>query len=638
MALRGFQRFLLGLIAASGLLLVLAAEARAFSLFGITLFEDESAANAEAVIADPQAYDVAVSVAGNDGLGETLKNASSLWEGRNAPASGAAGLLATARSDYRRIQSALYDEGYYGGTISIMVDGVEAAKLPPDSQLADPARVEIHVDTGGQFHFGTLSIVNRAPVAETGDTTASLETIGFAAGAVARAGAVRQAVLIESRAWQQQGHPKAEIAEKNIVADHTTNTLDVTLVVSLGPRAVIGSISVDGAENVNADFIIRQTGLVPGRAYDPDDIERARERLADLGVFGSIKIEEADAVDENGTLPLTVVVQERKPRRVGAGANYSTTDGLGLETFFLHRNLFGEGERLKLVAKLAGIAYPVDSSQFDYYFGGTFTKPGIITPDTDLMAELVAQRTVLTRYTETSIEGKLGLTHDFSNGIAVEAGIGAERANYFDDLYGSRDFTIVGAYGAVTYDTRDDQTDATRGVFVRLAAEPFYEVQFGNAGVLVDAEGRGYLGFGPDDRFVLAGRLKAGFLFGPSIAETPPDRLFFAGGGGSVRGFPYRSIGVDNSGTVTGGKFLTEASIEARVKLTDTIGVVGFVDAGYVAADSFVGLADGTRIGVGAGLRYFTGFGPLRLDFAVPANKRADDPDYALYVGIGQAF
>jgi translocation and assembly module TamA len=127
-------------------------------------------------------------------------------------------------------------------------------------------------------------------------------------------------------------------------------------------------------------------------------------------------------------------------------------------------------------------------------------------------------------------------------------------------------------------------------------------------------------------------------LLGPSLAEIPPDKLFFAGGGGSVRGYGFKSIGVDDGmGNVTGGRYLLEASLEARAKVTDTIGVVGFVDGGYVAADTFPGIED-LRLGAGIGVRYYTGLGPLRADFAIPLNKRAGDPDYAIYVGIGQAF
>ena len=137
---------------------------------------------------------------------------------------------------------------------------------------------------------------------------------------------------------------------------------------------------------------------------------------------------------------------------------------------------------------------------------------------------------------------------------------------------------------------------------------------------------------------MIAGRLKAGAVVGPSLAEIPPDKLFFAGGGGSVRGYGFKSIGVDDGfGTITGGRYLLEGSLEARAKVTENIGIVGFLDGGYVAADRFPGLED-LRLGAGAGVRYYTGLGPLRLDVAVPLNKRAGDPDYAIYVGIGQSF
>src|SRR5690606_15069766 len=131
---------------------------------------------------------------------------------------------------------------------------------------------------------------------------------------------------------------------------------------------------------------------------------------------------------------------------------------------------------------------------------------------------------------------------------------------------------------------------------------------------------------------------KAGALAGPALSEIPPDLLFFTGGGGSVRGYGFRSIGVDDgAGGVTGGRYLLEASVEARARFGNNFGAVGFVDGGYVAADTFPGIEQ-LRLGAGIGIRYYTALGPLRLDAAIPLNKRPGDPAYALYVGIGQAL
>src|SRR5690606_10304217 len=155
----------------------------------------------------------------------------------------------------------------------------------------------------------------------------------------------------------------------------------------------------------------------------------------------------------------------------------------------------------------------------------------------------------------------------------------------FQDGFGTRDFSTAGLYSGAVLDFRNDKVNATQGWYLAGTLDPFYEFHFGNAGVQATVEGRTYFGFGEDDPYVLAARFKAGVLVGPDLAETPPDKLFFAGGGGSVRGYGFKSIGVDDgSGKITGGRYLLEASLEARAKVTDDIGVVGFVDGGYVAA------------------------------------------------------
>ena len=610
----------------------------AFEIFGIKLFEDQSEQDAEAVIADPQPYTVAITINATGAVESAVRNASALVADQNEPASGAAGLLAKARGDYRRIVAALYNEGYYGGTASIRVGGVEAANLAPDVNLPDPVDVAIVVDPGPLFRFNSVNIVNQAlPSSDPYDYVEPPANAGFGVGEIAKSSVILKAEQLVLEAWRQQGYAKAVIVTRDVVADHATTSVDVTITVNPGPKAAFGAVTVTGTERMDPEFVRRQTGLTEGEEYDPDELALAQKRLDRLEVFRAARLEAAESVGADGLLPYNLIVQELPGRRVGVGATYSTIDGLGLEAFHLWRNLFGQAERLRLDARVASIAWPIDTAQFDYFFGGTFTKPGIFTPDTDLVAAVSAERTIYPTFTETSASGRVGLTHILSDQISFEGGAQFE-INRFDDVFGTRDFKTIGLYAGATLDFRDDSVDPTEGWFAQVNLEPFYELNYGNAAAKLTAEGRTYFGFGEDDPFVLAGRLKAGLVVGPSLAEIPPDKLFFAGGGGSVRGYAFKSIGVDDgTGTITGGRYLLEGSLEARVKVTQDIGVVGFIDGGYVAADVFPALTD-LRLGAGVGVRYYTGLGPLRADFAIPLNKRAGDPDYAIYVGIGQAF
>lgn len=610
----------------------------AFEIFGLKLFEDPNAVDPDAVIADPQPYTMSVVVNATGALEGVVRNASALVADEGSPASGAAGLLAKARGDYRRIVAALYNEGYYGGTVSIRVGGVEAANLAPDVNLPDPVDVAIVVDPGPLFRFNSVNIVNQAPpTSDPFDYVEPPSMRGFGAGEVARSSVILAAETLSLDAWRELGYAKAVIVSRDVVADHASSTVDVTITVNPGIKAAFGDVTVTGTERMDPAFVQRQTGLTPGEEYDPDELELAQKRLDRLEVFRAARLEAAESIGADGLLPYNLIVQELPGARFGVGATYSTVDGLAVEAFHLWRNLIGQAERLRLDARVASIGFPLDTAQFDYFFGGTFTKPGVFTPDTDLVAAISAERTIYPTYTETSATARLGLTHFFSDQITFEGGAAFER-NRFDDTFGTRDFTTLGLYAGATLDFRDDKVEPTSGWYLQGNLEPFYEFNYGNAAGRITVEGRTYFGFGEDDPFVLAGRIKAGAVIGPSLAEIPPDKLFFAGGGGSVRGYAFKSIGVDDGfGTIVGGRYLLEASLEARAKVTDSIGVVGFVDGGYVAADTFPGLED-LRIGAGVGLRYYTGLGPLRLDVAVPLNKKAGDPDYAIYVGIGQSF
>lgn len=633
--------------------------AQAFELFGYRLWGEPEDPNAD-VIGEPQPYKVEFNVSGeDDDIKSTLEGASTLVKDQEKPASGAAGLLAKARGDYKKLLATLYSEGRYGGTISIKVDGREAADLPPDSDLPDPANVVVSVDPGPVFNFGQAEVVNQAPPASHRKDEVPLpQDEGYASGEIAKSGVILRAEKLAVEAWREQGHAKAKAIERRVEAAHDRDIVDAAVGVEPGPLTHYCETTVKGTDRMDPEFVRYMTDLPPGQEFDPDDLERANKRLSRLEVFRALRIEEGEELCPGNLLPINVTVQERLPRRFGVGGSYSTLDGMGVEAYWMHRNLFGRAERLRFDVKVSGID-SVDPADFSYRAGVTFTKPGVFTPDTDFVTSLIGDREVLDAYTRTSVTAQAGFTHIFSDELSgrIFGVVSKSRFedDYFDDIVlgpdGKRDFFTVGLLGGLRYDSRDNQPDPREGVYLDAELEPFYEMEYGNFITRFVGEARGYVGFGEDKDYVIAGRMKLGSIVGADIEQLPPDKAFFAGGGGSVRGYGYRTIGVpavdaagnpvldpDGDQYVIGGRSLIEASAEVRAKVTESIGLVGFVDAGYVGEESFPDFAEGLKIGAGVGLRYYTGLGPIRLDAAVPLDPGPDDPDFAFYVGIGQAF
>ena len=155
----------------------------------------------------------------------------------------------------------------------------------------------------------------------------------------------------------------------------------------------------------------------------------------------------------------------------------------------------------------------------------------------------------------------------------------------------------------------------------------------------VKAGGSAYYSIDADSRYVLAGRVAAGGMVGPQLDAIPANWRFYAGGGGSVRGYAYNELGPTVWwGAVVGGRSLFDASAELRVKVTDTIGVVPFFDIGNAFTSSFPTFNEPLFAAAGLGLRYYTSVGPIRLDVAFPLERHAGTGPVAIYVSIGQSF
>lgn len=566
---------------------------------------------------------------GSDDLVEALRGASLLATSELDGQDDAQDLFAAARADYGKLLGALYAAGHYSGVISIRVEGREAAGIAP---LDAPARidvVEVVVQPGPAFQFSEAGI---EPLAQ-----GTVLPKGFAIGQPALSGVVREAAVAGIDGWRAQGHAKATVAGQDVTANHADATLAARIGLDPGPRLRFGPLAVVGAERMRERRIMKIAGLPEGEVYSPEELRRATERLRRTGVFRSVTLSEGD-VTAPDLLPITATVVEEKPRRYSLGAEIASAEGLSLTGFWLHRNLLGGAERLRVDGEVTNIG--AQTSGVDWSLGVTLERPATFTPDTtvgitaevghqdqeDYFADLATVGINAAHYFSDTVTGRIGVSYDYAEG--------RDQASAFL-------FRNVSLPLGVTWDRRNDKTNATGGWYLDAEVKPFFGFGTTGSGVRATLDGRGYVGFGAEDGFVLAGRVQMGAVEGSALLQTPRDDLFYSGGGGTVRGQPYQSLGVQLRrgliDTKIGGSHFLGAQLEARAMVTERIGVVGFYDVGRIDVGGFLGDAGDWHSGAGVGVRYDTGFGPIRLDVAAPVGGNTGD-GVQIYVGLGQAF
>lgn len=539
--------------------------------------------------------------------------------------------IAAARADYRRLLTALYASGYYGGTISITVDGREAANIAPLDAPAAINEVLITVDPGRRFTFGDVRIAPLPPATTLLDDLGPRRTAESAViGDVVRGGI---------NSWRDLGYAKARVSEQRVIARHADAKLDVDVALDTGPRLRFGPLSVSGNRNVDDDRVREIAGLPVGEVFSPQEMAAAERRLRRTGSFASVALSEADQIAADDTLPINAQVSEANPRRIGFGIELSSIEGVTLSSFWLHRNLLGGAERIRVDAEVSGISG--ETGGIDYSVGGTFTRPATFGPDTDYYLSGEISRQDEPEFLLDKISVETGFSRILSDDLTVRAGVGLLRAREETALE-TREYTLFTLPLDATLDRRDEPSNASNGYYLDVSATPFISTDGEISGARFYSDARGYVTLGEQEKLTLAGRVQLGSVLGADLTEAPADFLFYSGGGGTVRGQAYQSLGVETveglETVTTGGASFLGTQLEARYAIRENISLVGFYDFGQVGAAASPFEDAEWHAGAGVGLRYNTGIGPIRLDLATQANGDNAGQDLQVYIGIGQAF
>jgi translocation and assembly module TamA len=635
-----------------------------------------------ACAADPQAYKVTLAPVGNSEIDQTLKATSDLISLRAAAPVSPFGLIARARSDTDRLKTALESFGYYESHVIININGLlltdpslgdALTALPKDST----AQVAVSFTLGTLYHLRRIDIEGEVP-----ESLDAAEVMGLKTGQSAVAAAVLAGGARLLSALQEQGYAFAKVDAPVAYEAADAPVLDLSFHVVAGRKLNVGDIHIAGLKRVHETLVRRRLLLRSGDLYQPSVIERARHDLLSLNVFAQVSVEVGTTADESGGVPITFKMLERARHAISLSAAYSSDLGGSGGGTWTDRNVFGNAENLSFAARVINLGGS-DTTGAGYDTSVKYLIPEFLHRDQSLQFALSAIKQQLEAYDQTATTFTVTLSRKLSTVWTVSAGLSTtdERISQVINAYQTAtptsaapspcppvinqtgtppsgpfvpcpavtfDYTLIALPFNVIYDSTDLPTplqDPRHGFRGSLSLTPTLAIGHPNATFLITqiklATYFDLNSFLPTDpgRSVLAVRALAGFAQGAGELSLPPDQRFYAGGTSTIRGYGYQLVGpmFPHTGNPSGGTAIEAGGLELRERLYTNWGVAAFVDVGQVSA-SLKPLPDDTRVGVGAGARYYTPIGPIRFDVAVPVSRRVGEDSFEVYIGLGQAF
>ena len=578
-------------------------------------------------------YDTALVGLEKLGLDGQFNSLSALKDG-GGKAANATQVQARAKEDEALAVRLMKSLGYYDGT------AISTIEAPPASTAGEAGRIKATVTaTPGRLYRLSSITVKADPVVPADLVTHNLPLrVGDPIEAARIEGAEANVALV----LPQQGYPFVKVGDRDILLDDLAEqaTGAYTLPVDTGPRSSFGQLVTTGDPVFGLDHLNVFPRFDQGQLYDSRLTDDLRDALVATGLFSSVSVEpqQTGTPGPDGTQQVDLLVRQVKgPARTLAGqGGYSTGQGLKLEGSWTHRNLFPpEGALIGTI--VAGTNEQGVSGTFRRSNAGkrdkTFTTL-VSANHSNFDAFNAFTGTVSARwsYDSTPIWQKQ-FTYYYGGEL-----VGTNETVY-DFAAGEkrrRNYGIVALPGQIQFDRSDSLLNPTKGYRLKLSLSPEGSVSGGvHPYVRTMIEGTYY--YPVSSSLVIAGRARAGSIQGIDRDDLAPSRRYYGGGGGSVRGYGYQRLGpFDPNGDPVGGRSLNEFALEARYRIGD-FGIVPFIDGGN-SYESSVPKGSDLKFGAGIGGRFYTNFGPLRLDLATPLNKRPGDSRVALYISIGQAF
>jgi len=564
-------------------------------------------------------------IGGSAELVDAFRKQSTLEAERKKPAN-AAQIGRRAAADADLLAQLLRSQGYYDATVD-----------PRTERSGAMLRVILTADPGIQYRFASVSLPG---LEAAGPDTAKLRaTFGVTAGDPVIAQDVIAGGLALTRALGEEGFAEAKLGEQDIAVNHRTHLATLSLPVNPGPVARFGTIRVSGKPPFGAHHVAIMARFKPGDPFQRSKVEDLRRALIATTLVADADIKVVP-VEGGRVVDLDVQLEPAPSHTIAGDIGYGTGQGALVEVTWTDRNFFNPEGALTL----RGIA-----GTMEQLAGVEFRRSNFLQRDQTLDAQFTASHQKFDAYEARTVllDAHIERLSNFiwqkqwtwSYGAQLLA---TDENGVFsrDGLKDTRTFFIAALPLSLGYDGSDNLLDPTRGFRLSGWISPEYSGRGQSltyARSQVDASGY----YPANDRIVIAGRVRLGTIIGASAFDMAPSRRFYSGGGGSVRGYGYQQLGPkDAVGDPEGGRGLAEFALEARIRLKQlggNFGVVPFFDGGSLTDKALPGSGK-WRFAVGAGVRYYSTFGPIRVDFGIPLERQKGDGPFAVTVSLGQAF
>ncbi|WP_147367209.1 autotransporter assembly complex protein TamA [Aurantiacibacter xanthus] len=587
-------------------------------------------------------------------MGDLFHDLSELEEG-DGKAANIAQLRARMEEDAELVRRILASEGWYSADVRGRID----AEGEGDDQQSFVATID--TVPGKRYVFG--DIVIDAPATQPEGLIRRELTLKVGDPIIAaRVQAAEAKVLVGLPEW---GYPFAQLGQRDLLLDQESGEGIYTLPVDPGPLSVFGGIETSGDEVFEPEHIALLARFKRGELYDNRMVEDLRQALVATSLFSTVSVspKRSGETAPDGAEYATLLVEQNAgpPRTIAGSAGYGTGQGFRVEGSWTHRNLFPP-EGALIASGVFGTQEQGASATFRRSNAGrrdrTFSATAqALHANYDAYEAYTGRIGVLWSYASTSIWQK-PFTYAYGGQVLVS---NEQDFDLVTQQRLRRTFYVGGLTGQLGIDRSDDLLNPTKGFRATVLIEPEGSLE-GALSPYVRAQLDASAYYPATDALVLAGRVRFGTIQGVDRYDLAPSRRFYAGGGGSVRGFGYKKLGPTvmepnpdypkpediEPGTDPadlpdqfiprniGGRSLFEAAAELRYRFGN-FGVVAFIDAGQAWEETSPQFSD-IRYGVGVGGRYYTNFGPLRLDVAMPIDRRTGESAFAVYVSIGQAF